>query len=137
MAWLNAVPKPDERSKRAKSDQPIDKRTRIERMEADGIPPTMPHNAAPHLIGWLIEIGLTESNGMAATPLSWGEINEWQHSTSVKLAPWESKLIRRLSVEYLAEGRRAESENCPAPFHAEVTQRERDLEQARLEMVLG
>lgn len=106
-------------------------------MKKDGIPVLMPPNPAPAMINRLLEIGLTEAAGMGAVPLSWREIDSWCHRTSVNLPPWEARLLRQLSVEYLAEGRRAESENCPPPWRAEVTQRERELEQARLEMVLG
>ncbi len=136
MAFLHAVPKPDERTKRAKTDAP-DTRSRFDLLKRDGITPQMPPNPAPHILSRLIEIGLSESNGMGATPLSWREINEWQRAMSIDIPPWECRLIRRLSIEYLAEGRRAESENYPAPWRAEVTQRERDAEEARLMMLLG
>lgn len=136
MAWLHATPRPPEGSKRAKNEAGP-KLSRLDALKKDGITPKMPPNPAPHMIARLVEIGLSESNGMANTPISWGEINEWQRATHVRLAPWEARLIRKLSVEYLAEGRRAESENCPAPWRTEVTQRERDVELARLQMVLG
>ena len=74
---------------------------------------------------------------MGAGPLSWREIDAWCNRTHIDLAPWESRLIRRLSVEYLAEGRRAESENCPPPWRAEVTAEEVQTEVDRLRMVLG
>jgi hypothetical protein len=97
----------------------------------------MPPNPAPAITARLIEIGLTQAAGMGSAPLSWGEINEWQRATCVTLQPWEARLIRRLSTEYLAEGRRAESENCPAPWHTAPSQRAIETEQARLEAVLG
>lgn len=106
-------------------------------MKRDGIKPEMPPNPMPHIVERLIEIGLTESNGMSAVPLSWQSIAAWQFDVGIRLAPWEARLIRRLSTEYLAEGRRAESENCPPPWRIEVTQREREIEQARLQMLLG
>ncbi len=106
-------------------------------MKRDGVPISMPPNPMPHLIDRLIEIGLTEAAGMGVVPLSWREIEAWQHNVHVALAPWEARLIRKLSVEYVAEGRRAESENCPPPWRAEVTAREREVEEARLRMVLG
>ena len=106
-------------------------------MKADGVTPKMPPNPAPHIIDRLIEIGLTETAGMGVGPLSWLAINEWQRAAYVRLTPWEAKLIRRLSIAYVAEGRRAENETCPPPWHREVTQREREVEQARLQMVLG
>lgn len=137
MAWLNAVPKPDERSKAA---DPKFERTRIsrnDRMKRDKIPILMPPNPLPSVIQWLIELGVTEAAGTGSAPLSWQSMDAWQRITGVTLPPWEARLIRALSVEYLAEGRRAESENCPPPWRGEVTQREIDIEQARLEVVLG
>lgn len=137
MAWLNAAPKPDARTKRAQIEKDAPAISRAEQMKRRGIVPRMPPNPAPHIINRLVEIGLTEAAGMWAGPLSWLSINEWQRATGINLPPWEARLIRSLSVEYLAEGRRAESENCPPPWRAEVTQREIDTEVARLRMVLG
>ena len=137
MAWLNATPKPDPRSKRADPKFARPDLTRAEQMKKDGIPIRMPPNPAPDLVNRLIEIGLTEAAGMGLAPLSWVSIDAWQRVTSVALPPWEAKLHRYLSTEYLAEFRRAESENCPPPWRAEVTQREREVEQALLESVLG
>lgn len=74
---------------------------------------------------------------MGTAPLSWREINEWQAATGVALSPFEAKTIRKLSVEYVAESRRAESENCPPPWRAEITDREREVAEAKLRMVLG
>src|SRR3546814_18930817 len=71
---------------------------------------------------------------MGAAPLSWQSIRSWSDMTGIYPAPWEARLIRKLSIEYLAEGRRAESENCPPPWRAEVTERERETEVQRLRM---
>ncbi|MBB3925040.1 hypothetical protein GGR43_000741 [Sphingobium jiangsuense] len=97
----------------------------------------MPPNPAPHIINRLIEIGLTEAAGMGAAPLSWKEIDAWCNRTGIDLPPWEARLIRALSVEYLAMGRKAEDENCPPPWKAPITEREKETELARLRMVLG
>lgn len=106
-------------------------------MKKSGIVPKRPPNPAPHIINRLIEIGLTESNGMGASPLSWREIGEWQRSTSIRLPPWEARLIRQLSVEYISESQKAESENCPAPWRTDATAIERKVEEAKLRSVLG
>ncbi len=97
----------------------------------------MPPNPAPHITGWLIEMGLTQAAGMGAGPISSSELAAWQDNTGVRLAPWEARLIRELSRLYLAEGRLAESENCPPPWRAPVTQRELDIEEAQLRALLG
>lgn len=97
----------------------------------------MPPNPAPHIFDWLIEIGLTEAAGMGAAPISSRELAAWQGNTCVRLSPWEARLIRRLSSAYLAESRIAESETCPPPWNAPVTQRELDIEEAQLRRLLG
>ncbi|WP_267386539.1 hypothetical protein [Sphingomonas sp. GC_Shp_3] len=136
MAWLNAVPKPPDGSKRAQRGE-ADKISRGDRLKKDGLPRPMPPNPLSVVIERLVEIGLFEVAGMGAAPLSWATLEAWQRVSSVELSPWECRLIRHLSVEYLAEGRRAEAETCPPPWRAEVTQRERDIAEARLRLVLG
>lgn len=138
MAWLNATPKPDERTKRAKilADD-VPKLSRLEAMTKSGITPVMPPNPLPHILDYLIEMGLTEAAGMGEGRLSWREIDAWCCRTSIDLQPWEARLIRTLSVEYIAEGRKAENEHCPPPWRAPVTEAEIRAEQSALEMVLG
>ena len=97
----------------------------------------MPPNPAPHVMTWLIEIGLAEANGMGESPISWLSINEWQKATGVCLSAFEAKLIRELSVAYVAEKRRSESENCPPPWRAEITEQDRKADEAVLRGVLG
>lgn len=137
LAWLHATPKPPEGTKRAKYADKAPRLSRLDAMKRDGVTPKMPPNPAPHIIGWLVEMGLSEAAGMGSAPISWATINEWQRATRVALKPWEARLIHTLSVEYLAEGRKAESETCPAPWRAAPTQADRNAELARLQMVLG
>lgn len=106
-------------------------------MKADGITPPMPPNPLPQITGWLIEIGLSEAAGMGVVPLTWREIEAWTAQTGVELTPWQSRLIRRLSADYIGESRRAELETCPAPWRAPVTQQQVATEVDRLRMVLG
>jgi hypothetical protein len=113
------------------------KLNRIDELKKSGVTPPMPPNPAPHIIDRLIEVGLSEAAGMGAVPLSWREIDAWQRNTGTDLPPWEARLLRRLSSDYLAMSRKAEDENCPPPWNAPVTDRERDSEVARLRMVLG
>lgn len=132
LGWLHATPAPPKESKRAPS-----KLSRLERMQRDGIEPEMPPNPAPHITGWLVDMGIVEARGMGNAALSWAEIDAWCRRTRVDLEPWVARLIRHLSAAYIAEGRRAESETCPAPWRTQVSQRERDADEARLSMVLG
>ena len=134
-AWLNATPKPPAGSRRAKSDAPT--LSRREQLKRNRIPPPLPPNPAPHIVDRLVEIGLTEAAGMGAGPLSWAAIVAWQTATGVRLPPWEARLIRRLSLDYVAESHRAEDETCVAPWRAAVSKAEIDSEAARLCAVLG
>lgn len=137
LAWLQATPKPPPGSKRAKLAEQAPAPSRIERLKRDGITPPMPPNPAPHIIERLIEIGLSEAAGMGAVPVSWITIEAWQRVTGTTIAAWEARLIRRLSTDYLTMSRKAESETCPPPWRAPVTEREIETEVQRLEMVLG
>lgn len=83
-----------------------------------------------------MQMGPTEAAGMGAGPISWPAIKAWQ-DVNVRLDRWEAGLIRKLSLAYLKEGRLAESENHPAPWYGEVTEREREIEMQRLEELLG
>lgn len=97
----------------------------------------MPPVDLPHVIERWTEVGLTGSNGMAATPLSWGEINEWQRATSIRISPWEARLIRSLSIAYIAQSRLSEDEACPPPWRGEITEAEKQREVSILDAVLG
>jgi hypothetical protein len=136
MAWLAATPKPPAGSTRAKKGLGANV-TRAEQMKQDGTTPEMPPNPFPHIINRLIEIGLTEAAGMGLAPLSWTTLANWSALTGVELSSWEARLLRHLSMEYLAESRRAEEETCPPPWRVKVTAREIETEAARLRMVLG
>jgi hypothetical protein len=137
MAWLQAVPKPPAGSKRAKfaGDQP--QISRIDRLKKDKITPQMPPNPVPHIISRFVEIGMVQNSGMGPSPISWGELGEYQRQTGMTLPPWEVRLLRQLSVAYIGEKGRAEDETCPPPWRAEVTQREREVENEALKRLLG
>lgn len=106
-------------------------------MEHDRISIRMPPNPDPVISARWLEIGPTEAAGMGAGPISWPTIKAWQDVMGTALTRWEARLIQKLSQAYLKEGRLAESENHPAPWHGEVTEREREVELTRLEMLLG
>ena len=111
--------------------------SRLEDLRRQEIEPPLPPNPAPHILDRLLEMGITEAAGMGVAPISWSTMAAWQMCTCVRLAPWEARLIRRLSAAYVSEGRLAESENRVAPWYNGPDQRAIDTEQARLMMVLG
>ncbi len=137
MAWLNTAPKPIAGSEREKQLRGKSLPTRIAEMKRYRAVIPMPPNPAPHIIARFVELGINEEAGMGAAPLSWREIMAWQEAVSLRLAPWEARLLRRLSTEYLAECRRAETENCPPPWQWPFSEADRAAEQAALDAVLG
>lgn len=74
---------------------------------------------------------------MGVGPVSWQSLAAWQQATGVRIDPWELRLLRRLSVEYVAEGHRAEAENAPPPWPWQPTPDEREFGEAQLRAVLG
>lgn len=140
MAWLAATPKPPEGMKKAErwdSIDPAEKMSRAERMGKVAAEAAMPPNPMPHMVERFIEMGMVEAGGMGTVPLSWSTLSAWSQMTGVRLCPWEARTIRRLSVDYLAEGRRAEDMTCPPPWHPPVSEAETSRERAALESVLG
>lgn len=86
---------------------------------------------------WLTDIGMVGSGGMGPAPLSWTEIAAWQRCVGIRLPSWQSRLMRSLSVAYIAEKTAAEIEGASAPWRHEVSQRERDADEAALYALLG
>ncbi|WP_246616648.1 hypothetical protein [Sphingomonas yunnanensis] len=97
----------------------------------------MPANPAPHMTDRLIEMGLTEAAGMTAVPLSWAAINAWCVATAVDLPPWERKLMRRLSSDFLSTARDAEVETCPPPWRSPASRETIAAELSVLDELLG
>ena len=132
LAWLHAAPRPPANAKRpARPDAPPPE-SRLERMKRAGSQPQMPPNPMPHIIERLFEIGLTEAVGMGVGPISWATINAWQQAVMVTLPPWEARLLRRLSADYVAENRLAEDEGRPPPWRTDLTARDRVAVGARI-----
>lgn len=94
-------------------------------MTADGIVPDMPPIRAPWIIDTLMDIGASEPGAMGPVPLSWGTIAHWQSCMGVELAPWLCRLLRRLSVEFVAESQNAREPDCPAPWTTHADEQNR------------
>lgn len=137
MAWFNATPRPDPRSRRGQRDSDAPTLSRAEQRKRDGLALPMPPNPAPHIIDRLVEMGLTEAAGMGVAPISWATLHSWQQVTGIRLPAWEARMMRKLSTAYLVESRKAEAETCPPPWRIAITARERDLEDQRLRALLG
>ena len=100
------------------------KLSRRECIERDGGEIEMPpFDEGEYLIAYLYELGPTVAAGMGAGPVTFAEMAAWQAARGFELEPWEARLLRRLSVDYLAESHRATERNCPPPWGGSVAVR--------------
>lgn len=121
LAWLNTAPR-DERKVALTSRAAEEPVSRLKQMQADGIEPMMPPVPPAPYLDWLLELGPTEAAGMGVVAVGWRTIDAWCSRTGVDLAPWEARLLRRLSGEWLAESDRARKPDCPAPWGGETVE---------------
>lgn len=109
-----------------------DPESRGQRLAKAGVLPSMPPNPSPWHVELLMEIGPTMAAGMGPTIVTWEEIDRWCARTGVDLEPWESKLLRRLSGDYIAESARAREPACLSPWQTEPTERRREVVEQRV-----
>jgi hypothetical protein len=67
---------------------------------------------AAHLVGYLWEVGPTTGEG----PITHAEIAAWQTNTGIELQPWESSLLRRLSLDHLGQSQLSTKVDCIPPW---------------------
>jgi len=96
--------------------------SRFDRSVADGIALEFPwvEPELTYLLDYLYDVGPALRNTAGNAPLSCSEIVAWERLTGVELQPWESKLLRRLSADYLGMASRASDPTCPSPYQSEV-----------------
>lgn len=96
-----------------------------------------PVDAAGYLIGHLFEIGPTLAAGMGAAPITHVEMRAWQDVTGIALQPWEIRILRRLSADYLDESHQAEKADYPPPWDPEEwSQEHREAVSKQVQMAM-
>jgi len=88
----------------------------MQRMAVDDLTPDMPPIRTPWIIDHLMELGTSEAGVMGAVPISWASIDHWQRCSGIDLPPWIARLLRRLSIDFVAETVRACELDCPPPW---------------------
>lgn len=139
LAWWHAVPdEPPSRLKNPPKKVALKRVSRMQmRIDAGGepdLPPVEPESL--YLVYALFEAGPVSAAGMGPTSLSWAEIRAWQRCVGTRLAPWEARLIRRLSGEYLTQLHDAAAHDAPIPWIPETTQERRAKVAAHIKNVL-
>lgn len=110
IAWLNTGPV--KQTKKGQERLPA----RRDQLKADRVESEEPPCDAPHLIEYLFDAGPVEVSGGQPAALSSTELEHWQAGSGIPLAPWEFRLLRRLSREYLAQCIASEDPSEPAPY---------------------
>jgi hypothetical protein len=77
-----------------------------------------PLDEAEYLVEHLWEVGPTMAAGAGAGPVTFQEMTAWQEMTGVDLEPWEARILRQLSLDYLSESHKAESPDRLPPYGA-------------------
>lgn len=88
------------------------------RDEDEYVPDMPPIEAPRYLLSYFYEVGPTMSGAMGSAPLTFGEIDAWCNRTGIDLQPWEARGLRRLSIAYLNESRKAEKRDCQPPWRS-------------------
>jgi len=123
-AWFSAVPEPESR----KSGEEAPRKTRAKSITDNGgkllYPPVY---IANHLLEYLWEIGPVEHGGMGMDPVSYREIESWRRGTGIELKPWELRMLRRLSQDYITELNQSAAPDRSAPFGDPYMQFSREI----------
>jgi len=76
--------------------------------------PPIEHGA--YLIDYLWEVGTAVSAGFGLSAVTFAELRAWQQCAGIDLQPWEVRILRLLSSDYVAESKRAEKPDSLAPY---------------------
>ena len=91
---------------------------RAERKDDDYLPDLPGVDGADYLLAYLWDVGPTLVAGMGIGPITHEEMRAWQSNTGVWLQPWEARILRKLSMDYIVQMRDAEKADCPPPWSA-------------------
>lgn len=95
-------------------------------MLEQGFEPGLPEvsKCFEHLVDWLFDAGPEIPTGMGAMPLGDVELRAWQENSGYGAEPWEVRVLKSLSAEWIAEKDRAEDPKCPPPYQVALPTRE-------------
>lgn len=118
--WLNTAPVPERKQALGKLAD-IKPLTRLEQKRKDRKddeyePETADIEGLDHVIAHFWDCGPAIGGTMGSSSLTHQEIEAWQRNTGIELDAWESRMLRRLSVEYLDWNAKARSVTCPSPL---------------------
>lgn len=98
--------------------EPVSRRQKIEANGGEINLPPIEHGV--YLIDYLWEVGTAVPAGFGLSAVTFAELYAWQKCAGIDLLPWEVRILRLLSSDYVAESKRAEKPDSPAPFSSDT-----------------
>jgi hypothetical protein len=115
-AWLNAIPE----KRGVNAGEP---KSRLQTLQDTGVPAELPEVDLGYLVAYLWDVGPTLSSSGGESPLTRTELRAWQEDMGLELQPWESRILMRLSHDYLIQIQKARKPDCQAPYMKRQTMR--------------
>ena len=78
-----------------------------------------------YFINILFESGPATYSRDGVAPLSWRELDAYKTLCGVSLAPWQARLIRSLSSDYVIEYNAARAQDAPPPWDFDPSENRR------------
>lgn len=86
---------------------------------AQGGEPALPDvGEVSYLLGYWQDLGLVGSGAMGATRLTAQELLAWQEGCGIRLDPWEFRVLREMSSQYISSLHESALPEAPAPLSA-------------------
>lgn len=119
LGWWHAVPQP----KPGKAAVIPQRLNRVQIAQEGGAKPDLPPLEASlqPIVSLLFDAGPISSSGDGAVPLTWVDLQAWQGATGLCLPPWQLRLLRRLSADYLMELNQGAAVDAPPPWERDLT----------------
>lgn len=108
-AWLNATPK-------RQGIEHGTQQSRLQTFKDEDVPIELPEVEVGYLVAYLWDVGPTLKSSGGESPLTHGEILAWQQLQGIELQPWETRILIRLSFDYLVQSQKSEKFDCIAPY---------------------
>jgi len=89
----------------------------MQALQDQGIEPEMPEIPwGRYLLDYLWDLGPSMPGPACNVGISPPWLESWEREQGIRLSPWESRLLRRVSAEYAGEAAQATAADRPPPF---------------------
>lgn len=88
----------------------------VEAIRSEYLPEMPPVDTGGYLLAYFLEVGPAMAAGMGSAAITHQELRAFQDNIGLELAPWEIRILRRLSNDYLNASYLAEKSDCRPPW---------------------